>query len=307
MKNAAKYSIKAAARLSGLSPYVIRAWERRYHILTPQRTDTNRRVYSEADIEKLSLLSGAVKEGSTIGNVAHMSLEELKNLNADQSGPNAVREVKPDSDLKYTEYLDACLNSIKQYDSYSLESTLEKSSMDLGFDGLMNGLLIPLINKIGEDWYNGEVRIAQEHMASSVLAAFLKNLIQRYKVSPYAPEVLVCTPRGQMHELGSLLAALVAKSEGWNVISLGADLPAEEIAAAAIYSNARAVCLSMVYPDEDIIPNELKALGKALKEKTVIIGGRAAHFYKDLLDKEGFSLIEDFSRFREALAEMEKK
>lgn len=304
MKNGTKYSIKTASRLSGVSPYVIRAWERRYNILNPGRTETNRRVYSDAEVEKLRLLGEAVKNGSTISNIASLSIEELKRLNARQEVKSPEgNELLPVSALKAGAFLQASLKAVNSYDPVLLESTLEKGAIDMGLDELLNGLIIPLINKIGEDWYNGEMRIAQEHMASSVLAAFLKSLILRYKVSPYAPVVLACTQKGQMHELGLLLAAVVAASEGWNVVELGPDLPAEEIAAAARYSLSKAVCLSIVYPDEENIPKELITLGRLLKGKTVIAGGRAAHLYKNILDKEGFMLVEDFGRFKKMLYE----
>ncbi|HEX2961933.1 MAG TPA: MerR family transcriptional regulator [Ignavibacteriales bacterium] len=306
MENAAKYSIKTASRLSGLSPYVIRAWEKRYHILMPQRTETNRRMYSEAEVEKLRLLGEAVKKGSTISNVAHLSAEELKHLNTRQEKALWGMESQTDFSLKFRSYLDVSLNAVNRYDHTLLESILEKAAVDLGLEDLLLGLIIPLINKIGEDWYQGEMRIAQEHMASSVLAAFLKNLISRYKISPYAQSVITCTPKGQMHELGLLLAALVASSEGWNVIELGPNLPAEEIAGAAGSSNAKAVCLSIVYPDVEVLPGELKTLGKILKGKPIILGGRAVHYYKEIIDEEGFMLIEDFKGFRKVLSEIAK-
>lgn len=308
MKSVTAYSIKTAAKLSGLSPFVIRAWERRYHVLTPQRTDTNRRVYSEDDVEKLRLLGDAVKNGNSISNIARLSVEDLKKLNTAAGRFSPAKDfAHPDAAGQSLRYLKDCLNSIREYDSVQLESTLQKAAIELGLNEMLSGLVIPLIGKIGEDWYNGTMRIAQEHMASSVLVAFLKNLRSRYKVSSYAPAVVTGTPKGQMHELGSLLAALIAASEGWNVVELGPSLPAEEIAAAAKYSDAKAICLSIVYPDEEIIPKELKKLGKLLKkEAAVIVGGRAAHLYKSTIEKEGFLLIEDFGQFRKALAEAVK-
>lgn len=304
MENQAKYSIKTASRLSGLSPYVIRAWERRYNILVPQRTETNRRLYSEADVEKLRLLGQAVKKGSTIGNVASLSVDELKKLNLKEE--DALSSMQARGQHKYDSYLNECVDAIEKYDSTLLGNTLERAAIDMDFEDLLGGLLIPLINKIGEEWYNGELRIAQEHMASSVLEAFLKTLLRRYRVSPNAPVTLMVTPKGQMHELGLLLAAIAAASEGWNVIELGPDLPAKEIEEAAKFSQAKAVCLSIVYPDEEAIPGELRTLGKLLKGKSVIVGGRAARLYREILGKEGFMLIEDFTDFRKVLAEIAK-
>ena len=78
MQSEKKYSIKAVARISGLTEFVIRAWEKRYNAVTPSRTDTNRRIYSQTDIEKLKLLQHATTNGHSIGNIANLSIDSLR-------------------------------------------------------------------------------------------------------------------------------------------------------------------------------------------------------------------------------------
>jgi methanogenic corrinoid protein MtbC1 len=102
-----------------------------------------------------------------------------------------------------------------------------------------------------------------------------------------APVVLISTPTGQRHELGALMAAIIAESEGWRVLYLGPDLPATEIATMAIESKARAVALSMqARSDEHKLREELHKLALALPDSVpVIVGGRAVAYYRELLDE----------------------
>ena len=116
---------------------------------------------------------------------------------------------------------------------------------------LIEEVVIPLVYKIGDMWHNGEIRVANEHLASSVIRSFLFNLLESYSVNDSAPVLVSATPRGQEHELGALIAGVVAASAGWKVIYLGSNLPSEEIGSVVSYLNAKVVALSLVYPSDD--------------------------------------------------------
>src|SRR5678815_3414477 len=114
--NSEGFPIRVVARRTGLSPHVIRAWERRYKVLEPQRSGTNRRVYSAADVEKLNLLQAAIASGHSIGRVATRSLEELRRMAAaDQSDPPTVGKSK---------FVEACLSAVQALDERQLDSEL---------------------------------------------------------------------------------------------------------------------------------------------------------------------------------------
>jgi len=232
MSSEYKYPIKVVSQMTGLSVHVIRAWEKRYHVVEPDRTDTNRRLYSEEDIEKLRLLNDASHLGHNIGRLATLSLSELKNLLSKEKTNTSEDRNR----FKYSgtatnaeEIFSECLEAIKNYDAKKFESILLNTSAKLTQPVLIEEVVIPLVYKIGDMWHSGELRVANEHLASSVIRSFLFNLLESYSFNDSAPVLVSATPRGQEHELGALIAGVIAASAGWKVIYLGSNLPAEEI------------------------------------------------------------------------------
>jgi DNA-binding transcriptional MerR regulator/methylmalonyl-CoA mutase cobalamin-binding subunit len=303
MTNGYKYPIKVVSQMTGLSVHVIRAWEKRYNVVEPDRTDTNRRLYSEEDIEKLKLLNEALHQGYNIGGIANLSLSELKNLLSKET--QVIADYKNDSASALSEkiveeILSDCIGAIKKYNAKHLESILLNASAKLTQPVLIEELIIPLVYKVGEMWYEGEIRVANEHLASSVIRGFLFNLLESYSASDNAPVVVSATPRGQEHELGALIAGVVAASSGWRVVYLGSNLPAEEVGAVVSQLNARVVALSIVYPKDDpLLPKELRKIKQILHSGvTVITGGRAVGGYLDVLDEIGALVVKDTKQFR---------
>ena len=168
---------------------------------------------------------------------------------------------------------------------------------------LIENLIIPLVYKVGDMWHDGTIRVANEHLASAVIRSFLTNLIEQYIPTENAPIVISATPRGQDHELGALIAAVVAASAGWKVIYLGPNLPVEEIAAVTDNLEAKAVALSIVYPNDDpMLRKDLLNLKKMLQENiAIIIGGRAADGYLDVLDEIGAVVVKNIKQLRTEL------
>ena len=296
-----KYPIKVVSQMTGLSVHVIRAWEKRYHVVEPDRTDTNRRLYSVDDIEKLRLLNDASHLGHNIGRLANLSLSELKNLLSKEK-----RNIPEDkAGLKYTgtnidEILSECLEAIINYDAKKFESILLNTSARLTQPVLIEDVVIPLVYKIGDMWHSGELRVANEHLASSVIRSFLFNLLESYSINDSAPVLVSATPIGQEHELGALIAGVIAASAGWKVVYLGSNLPAEEIGSVVSYLNAKVVAISLVYPSDDpSLPKELKKLKQILTSNiSIIAGGRAADGYLNVLDDIGACVVKNTKQLR---------
>ncbi|MDH3267355.1 MAG: MerR family transcriptional regulator [Ignavibacteria bacterium] len=299
-----KYPIKVVSQMTGLSVHVIRAWEKRHNVVDPERSDTNRRLYSEEDIEKLKLLNDAVHLGHNIGGIAKLSLTELKNLltNEKINSANTEDKLAPslDSAKNLNEIMSECMEAIKSYDAKKLESVLLNASAKLTQPVLLEELVVPLVYKVGELWHSGEIRVANEHLASSIVRSFLFNLLESYSISDSAPTMISATPRGQEHELGALIAGVVAASSGWKVIYLGASLPAEEISAVVSHLNGRVVALSIIYPNDDPhLKRELNKLHQLLPAGvSMIVGGRAANGYLDVLDEIGAVMVKNTKQLR---------
>ncbi len=275
-------SIRAVAERTGLSPHVIRVWEKRYRAVQPDRTATNRRLYTERDIERLSLLHAATTAGHSIGLIAGLPTDRLRQLL-----PNSPRTTLNNySDAREAKKLqEECLASIQALDQFELERLLKSSAVLMGTQGMLRKLVAPLAVEVGKSWQAGELTAAHEHFASNVIRGFLSLQVKPFALASSAPTLLVATPSGQLHELGAVIVAAAATSHGWRVVYLGASLPPAEIAGAALRAEARAVAISLVYPEDDPnIPFELNQLRSALPPAIAILaGGRAARSYQAAL------------------------
>lgn len=306
MENSIKYPIKAVANLTGLSIHVIRAWEKRYNAVVPRRTDTNRRLYSHQDVEKLKLLSRASEMGYSIGNIASYNIDDLEKIVGENknsvSSPNIQsKEIIPED--KDHEYLKRCIDAIINLNVQELEKELYRALVDMTQPIFLKNLIGPLLHEIGEMWKSGKIRIINEHISTAIIRKILSSLIDNNNVPQNSPIILIATPRGQMHELGALMVGVLASADGWNVMYMGPDLPGEEIVAAVERIKPRIVALSIVYPSDDFtLDIEMRKIHKLLGKKyKILAGGRSAYDYKEDLDKMNAKIILDLDEFRDEL------
>ncbi len=302
MEKMYKYPIKVVSQMTGLSVFVIRAWEKRYNVVIPSRTETNRRLYTEEDIEKLKLLNEAVQSGHNIGGIAKLSISDLRSIliqNPEASSDQVQEELLTNIDS----ILNTSIEAVKAYDGKKLETILLKASSKLSQPQLIENLVVPLVYKIGDLWQDGEIRVANEHLASAVIRSFLASLIEQHSPDENAPVIISATPRGQDHELGAMIVGVIAAPLGWKVIYLGPNLPVEEISAVADSLGAKVVALSIVYPgDDQQLKKDLHKLRIILPESTsLIFGGRASTGYLDIIDEIGGTHVKDTRQLRNEL------
>jgi DNA-binding transcriptional MerR regulator/methylmalonyl-CoA mutase cobalamin-binding subunit len=285
-----RHPIQVVSRRTGVTQDSLRAWEKRYRAVEPHRAPGGRRLYSDADIERLLLLRRATDAGRRIGQVAPLATAELRDIvrqdeeamarapHSPGGGPGAAQ---PDADS----HLAACLQAAESMDAERLHAQLSLARAELSLPALLEQVLTPMLEMIGEQWLDGTGRVAQEHLVSSVVRSLLSPQATAGLTPRNAPTVVISTPAGQVHELGALMAAVTAAADGWRVAYLGPDLPAEEIANAARRSDARALLLSLIYPaDDPDLPDELRRARALLGEEVIIIvGGRAAPAYASAL------------------------
>jgi DNA-binding transcriptional MerR regulator/methylmalonyl-CoA mutase cobalamin-binding subunit len=299
-----RHSIKAVASRTGLSPHVIRVWERRYGAVKPARTDTNRRLYSDQDIERLRLLRQATLAGESIGQIAGLSTEDLRRLLPEDEPHEVLTGTADDSDSRADFYLRLSMEAVLKMDMGDLESTLLKAYVSLGQPLVLEKVVRPFLQRIGEMWEDGSLKVMHEHMVSAVVRTFLGHMVSSGLLDPTAPALVATTPAGVVHEFGALMAAVIAAARGWRAIYLGPNSPAQDIAVAAAQSNARAVALSIIYPaDDPQVKDELRHLGQLLEPGVnILVGGRCAPSYMDVLDEIGARLVPDMGELDRRLA-----
>ncbi len=304
----AHHTIKAVVRRTGLTAHAIRVWEKRYGAVRPGRTATNRRLYSEEEVERLGLLHELTRSGYSIGPVAKLSTPELRKLALEARQVNRPpSEDRAETD-SVADLLKQCLEAVRRLEAKALEEALKRGATELGALGLLQRVIAPLAQTIGNLWRDGVITAAHEHFASAVIRVFLGHAAAPFAGTDGAPVLVVGTPSGQLHELGALLVGAAAANLGWHVTYLGAGLPAAEIAGAARQNRARAVALSLVYPEDDPrLEGELVRLRELLPpEIPLLVGGRAVSAYRNTLDKIGARQLNDLSGLCSALEELRK-
>jgi DNA-binding transcriptional MerR regulator/methylmalonyl-CoA mutase cobalamin-binding subunit len=309
MDNKYKHPMRVVSLRTGLSPHVIRAWERRYGAINPKRSETNRRLYSDEEILRLQLLRKATLAGHSISRIAGLSDKELEalvtedeaNIPADGRAPMSSTPSSSAAELLYS-----CIEAVREMNPKVLEELLARASVRFSQAALISEIVLPLMNHIGKKWEEGEFKIVHEHLASVIVRSFLGNMTASYRGNPSAPSIVVSTPVGQVHEFGALAAAATANSLGWRPIFLGPDLPAEEIAAAAESHGSSVIALSIVHPaDDPRVVGELQKLRRLVGgDVSILIGGRAAAGYMHAVEAIGGVFISDLQQLKITLEKL---
>jgi methylmalonyl-CoA mutase cobalamin-binding domain/chain len=308
MRTELKHPIRVVARLTGLTPHVIRAWERRYHAVEPFRTSTNRRLYTQEDINRLRLMRLAVDGGRRISDVADLTLAELESIvDGDRAYAGADSTSTDTAQSDSADYLDQSLKAVQRLDKNGLERTLKEAAISIGNHRLRKEVIVPLMHAVGDRWRDGSLRIIHEHLVSAMVRSMLAALSNGVGLSQDASKMVLTTPAGEHHELGALLAASAANDIGWDVIYLGPNLPADEIVLAAREFNAKAVGISIVCSTPGhVIAKELARLKEALHpEVSLIVGGRGAVHFTSHIDEIGAVYVEDLDGLQRELEKIE--
>lgn len=268
------YKIGTIARLTGVSIHALRVWERRYQVIEPARTPGGDRLYGDEDLLRIRLLKQLTDQGHSIGQIARLPTTELKAMAA-----SGVAD--PDERPRIAEELrEKFLMHIENLNGERAFATLVSAQAQLGRRASVLEVVRPVTAEIGRRWASGEFRIVHEHIASATMKAFL-GFLEDTGENDSRPVAVVATPAKELHELGALMAAQIAATQGWEVVYLGANSPASEITHAAKTLAADAVLISTVNPANDETRAELSVLVEALPEKTALfVGGAAAPDYR---------------------------
>jgi DNA-binding transcriptional MerR regulator len=229
------YPLRTVARLTGLSPEILRAWERRYGVVQPARTPGGTRRYSAADLERLRLVKAAVDAGHRVGQVANLDLAELRE-----------RAAPPSASVPSAGRFDEIFSALGRLDSVETQRLLSLQLSALGPVRFAREFACPLVREIGERWASGRLGVPAEHLATGVLRSMLGSALQPSAASRLGPRIVFATPTGERHELGLQTAALTALGAGASPIYLGAELPVEDLVEATETTGASVLALSLV-------------------------------------------------------------
>jgi DNA-binding transcriptional MerR regulator/methylmalonyl-CoA mutase cobalamin-binding subunit len=270
-----RHPIRVVAERTGLTAATLRAWERRYAVVAPDRTPGAQRLYSDADIQRLRLIGRLSAIGFSLAELARASTTALARMarqSLDDSATGAgVADARADAAIN------RMLADTRALDSAALRASMIQSIFTLGPRVALDMIISPLLEQIGIAWSCGETTVAQEHLASSVVRDVLGWVMQDTVAAGEAPILVATTVAEEQHEFGAMMAGAAAAIAGWRVLYLGPNLPATEIARTARDAGARAVLLSVVNPQPTrSLRDEFSALRSGTGKRMPIFAGGAS-------------------------------
>jgi DNA-binding transcriptional MerR regulator len=252
------YTIKTVTLLTGINEHTLRAWETRYQAVTPDRSDTGRRIYSQSHIDRIRTLMALCDKGHPIGSIARLSAKELTHLAAQSivKQANLSQRVQPD-----LASLETLIELARNFNLPQLHALLNQIMHQQGGIDFILSTISPFAQALGNLTGSEVISVAQEHAVSAIIKAVLFELLfslktNEKKVSRRAmqPNIVFATMEGDHHEIPILCAATIAKIQGHNCIYIGPNTPPEALAVAANSLNSSHVVLGTV----DIHPSLLR-------------------------------------------------
>jgi DNA-binding transcriptional MerR regulator len=279
--------IRTVSILTGVNPVTIRAWERRYGLITPQRTPKGHRLYSHQDVERIKQIVELLKQGISVGHVKPL---------LDQSPDDASAQPATDDGDTWKHYQDRMLDAIEKFDEPALDSSYNDALSLYPIDIVNQRLTTPLLRLLGERWNLREAGVAEEHFFSVYLRNKLGTRLHHINQRSHAPLLLLACLPGELHEIGLLFFALSAVSNGYRVLILGANTPLQQIPLVLERKACAGIVLSSsAKPARGVIDSGLPELAGQISIP-VFIGGKAATVHRKALETSGIICLgEDIS------------
>jgi DNA-binding transcriptional MerR regulator len=270
------YTIGEAAARSGVSIPLLRAWERRYGVVTPLRTAAGYRLYDDEAVARLRAVRSLVESGwaarQAAAHVAGLAPEALTAM------PPGSRTMGTAPDRAATAALvSRFADAARRVDPVETERVLDEAYAATSFEMATEHVVLPALVAVGEAWARGELDVAAEHAASSAVLRRIGAAFDAAGRPVGAPVVLVGMPDGSLHEIAALAVATAARRAGLDAIYLGASVPAASWPAAVDETGARALVTGAVMDaDARAATQALAALRRERPAVVVAVGGPAA-------------------------------
>lgn len=268
------FSIKDLENLTGIKAHTIRIWEKRYNLLSPDRTETNIRNYSLTSFQKLLNISYLNNNGLKISKIAELKEEEI---------PIKVREIASRAKVE-----DHAINSLKMaminFDQVLFYTTYKNLIETKTFSDIFYSVFLPLLNEIGLLWQTNTITPAHEHFLSvHIKQKILLNTerIQTLEPKPDSKTCILFLPDHEIHDIGLLFINYKLRSKGYHTIFLGESVPMESLTDLhEFFNEITFITYFTVYPEVEKIPEYIEAFNKTLmiKDSTefMILGPKLA-------------------------------
>lgn len=283
------YTIKTVVQDTGIAPATLRAWERRYGVLSPGRSDGGYRLYSERDIAILRWLKGQVDAGVAISRaVALLEIRHRAGESPELEIERGPHPVAPAENARDTATIVAELvEALSLFQEPHAEVVLGEAFALYPVDVVAEDIITPTLVEIGERWHRGEASVVQEHFATAFMRRRLTALCHAYPQPLTGPLAITGSGPSEWHDVGILLVSLNLRRHGWRVIYLGQNVPADHLLQEVRKLRPDMVCLSVATRDSARALDEVFAQLQALPEPRprLVFGGRAFNAHPELADQ----------------------
>jgi DNA-binding transcriptional MerR regulator len=277
------------ARRTGASPELLRAWERRYSLLHPTRTQGGFRLYTAADEERIRRMQDYLARGLATAEAARLAVDAAAyGPEADTATPVALApETTAAAPLPLQEAAAALAGALDRFDEEQAHAVLDQLLAAYRIETILRELLVPYLHDLGERWERGEVSVAQEHFASNLLRGRLLGLARGWGQGHGPAAVLACLP-GEQHDLGLIAFGITLYRRGWHVIYLGPDTPIASIRQATETVAPDLVVLAGTVPEP--FAAHADAIADLASQTTLALGGAGAT--AELASRTGARLLD---------------
>jgi len=271
------YTIGTVSKLTGVGIITLRAWERRYKLIHPVRKNSGHRLFTREHIDQIIRITALNSQGLRISQITP---DMLENDLAEQSNEKAVED-------HWSAYIHSMISAIIAYDENRLEDLYNEILSLYPLELVTRKLLKPLLIELGLRWETEKGNVAEEHF----FAFYLRNKLgsrfhHRRRHERGALLLLACMP-GEYHEIALLLFALAANEQGFRLLTLGANMPLNELSYVARKRQCDAIVLSgAIEPDPDVLKRQLPKLVSHARVP-VFIGGQASVLACNAINKTG--------------------
>lgn len=261
-QNAERLPIRTISALTGVKAMTLRAWERRYGLIKPNRTPKGHRTYTHAHVERIRRVLTLIDRGVPVGRVREL-------LDAEPAAPAGTGGL-------WTGYLDRMSAAVARFDESELDRVHDEALSLHPIEQVTRQLYLPLLVRLGERWNDLAGGIAEEHFFAMYLRSKLGARLQHRMRYATGPRLLAACAPGEQHEIGLLLFALEANDAGMRTVLLGADTPLPDIGIACRRSNCDAIVIaSSVDPEPELFVDSLPELVRTVRVP-VFVGGATA-------------------------------
>ncbi len=281
------YTIKKVSDLVGIPSVTIRAWENRYHIITPHRTEGGHRLYSQNDIDTLIWLKKQIEEEGLKISDAIRLLKQSPELEI--SPTSQVSEIKHSTFMELTDKL---YDYLIKFDSDKSNQIIDFAFSMYHYEDVFHKVFVPILYRAGDDWESGKITVAQEHFSSELI---LRRFTQFFRILPInknLPKVLAFCPEGENHQLGLMLYSLFLRKKAHDVVYLGPNTPLPGLTDLIIANNISIVAISLTNSRyEEQVTAWIYECLQVKKDIMFILGGKG--FEKSKTPQNSFILNTD--------------